>query len=180
MSETFTSMPASLVAGDSLIVAFGSAAAEYPSAQGWAVALVLVPVAGGALLSVNCTGGATSWIASITPVQSAELAAGKYSFALRASKTGSRVTIENGNINVMPDLVANQDQRTKYQRILNSIDAVLENRASSSDLRVRFEDGREIERVSHADLMQLRDYYARKVANEARGSTGPKRVLTRL
>lgn len=169
-----------MVAGDSLIVEFGSAAAEYPAAQGWAMSLALVPVAGGALLSVNCTGGATSWIATITPAQSAALVAGNYSFALRASKAGSRSTIQKGSINVMPDLVANQDQRTKYQRILDSIDAVLENRATSSDLRVRFEDGREIERVPHADLMQLRDYYARKVANEARGRTGPKRVLSRL
>lgn len=180
MVGNLTSMPASMVAGDSLLVDFGAAATEYLAAQGWAVSLVLVPVAGGALLSVNCTGGASSWTASITTAQSGGLVAGKYSYALRASKAGARSTIEKGDINVMPDLVANQDQRTKYQRILDAIDAVLESRATSSDLRVRFEDGREIERIPHGELLQFRDYYARKVANEARGRTGPKRVVIRL
>lgn len=180
MVGNLTSMPASMVAGDSLVVDFSAAATEFPAAQGWSVTLVLVPVAGGALLSINCTGGASSWTAAITPTQSQGLVAGKYSFALRAAKSGLRSTIEKGDINVLPDVVANQDQRTKYQRILDAIDAVLESRATSSDLRTRFPDGREVERVPHAELLKLRDYYVRKVANEARGRTGPKRILSRL
>lgn len=180
MVDNLTSMPASVVAGDSVTVEFSRAATEYPASQGWAASLVLVPVAGGALLSVNCTSGVTNWLANITTAQSAALVPGTYSYALRVSKAAERTTFEKGQVNVLPDLIANSDQRSKYQRILDSIDAVLENRASSSDLRVRFEDGREIERVPHEDLLKLRDYYARKVAAEARGRTGPKRILTRL
>lgn len=180
MVDNFTAMPSSMVAGDSLTVEFGSASTDYPASQGWSAALVLVPEAGGTPLSIACTSGATSWIAQITPTQSAALAAGVYVYSLRASKSGERKTILKGSIDVLPDLVANTDQRSKYQRILDAIDAVLENRASSSDLRVQFEDGREIERVPHADLIKLREYYARKVASEKRGRTGPKRILSRL
>lgn len=180
MVDNFTAMPSSMVAGDSLSVEFGTAATDYPASEGWGAALVLVPEAGGTPLSITCTGGVTSWLALITPTQSAALVAGSYVYSLRASKSGERKTIVKGSIEVLPDLVANQDQRSKFQRILDAIDAVLENRASSSDLRVRFEDGREIERVPHADLIKLRDYYARKVANEKHGRTGPKRILSRL
>ena len=172
-------MPASLIAGDSLRLAIP--AGDYPASAGWAVSLVLQALAGGAPVVAQGTEDSDGWLLVVTSAASAVLAAGDYRFQIAATKDGERATIEVGQIAIRPDPArAATDQRSAARRALDAIDAVLENRASSEDMKFTFADGRALEKVPHAELLALRQHFARIVARETNKGRGPKRVLMRL
>ena len=172
-------MPAQLIAGDSLRLAVPSG--DYPAWAGWAVALVLQELAGGAPVTVTATDTGADWLLTVSSAVSAQLTPGRYRYIIAGTKDGDRSTISDGQIDVLPDpAAAAQDQRTPARRALDAIDAVLEGRAGSEDMKFTFADGRALEKVPHADLLALRKHYARIVARESTKGRGPKRVLMRL
>lgn len=176
---TLNRMPAQLIAGDSVSLAFP--VGNYPASAGFAVSLVLQALAGGTPLTVNATDGAAEWDIDVTSAASAALAPGGYRYLIAATKGGNRSTIDAGDLQVLPDPAKPaQDQRSQARRALDAIDAVLEGRASSEDLKFTFADGRALEKIPHGDLLALRQHFARKVAREANKGRGPKRVLMRL
>lgn len=177
---TLTTMPAQIIAGDSLALSLAAAASAYPAASGWAVKLTLTPMAGGAPVEAAATGGASSWDIALTSAASAALAAGTHRYLIAATKAAERSSIVFGELLVLANPAANTDQRSPAQRALDAIDAVLEERASASDLKFVFEDGRSIERMPHGELIRLRDFYARRVAAAKRGARGPGRVQMSL
>lgn len=176
---TLNRMPAQMIAGDSLLLAIP--VGNYPSSAGFAVSLVLQALAGGAPVTVNATDGVAEWDIAVSSAVSVNLAPGAYRYLLAATISGNRSTIDSGEIEVLPDPArAAQDQRSQARRALDAIDAVLEGRASSEDMKFTFADGRALEKIPHADLLALRQHFARKVAREADKGRGPKRVLMRL
>lgn len=176
---TLSRMPAQIIAGDSLRLVI--AAGDYPASAGWAVALVLQALAGAAPVTVNASDGSAEWSIALSSAASAQLAPGGYRYLIAATKDGDRSTIEAGQVEVLPNpAAAATDQRTAARRALDAIDAVLESRASSEDLKFTFEDGRALEKVPHADLLALRKHYARIVAREKSKGRGPRRVMMRL
>lgn len=176
---TFSRMPALLIAGDSLRLAIADG--DYPASEGWSVALVLQAMAGGTPTTVNGTASGDDWVLTLTSAASAALVAGAYRYAIAATNAGDRQTIDHGEVQVRPDPASPAtDQRSPARRTLDAIDAVLESRASSEDLKFTFADGRALEKVPHGELLALRKHYARIVAREANKGLGPKRVLMRL
>ena len=176
---TFSRMPASLIAGDSLRLAIPQG--DYPSADGWVASLVLQPIAGGVPTTVAATTENGDWVLLLSSAASAALEVGVHRYVIAATKAGERSTIGAGDINVLPDPAkAAQDLRSPARRALDAIDAVLENRASAEDMKYTFADGRALEKIPHADLLALRQHYARIVARETNKGRGPKRVLVRL
>jgi hypothetical protein len=176
---TLNRMPAQMIAGDSLRLAVPSG--DYPESAGWAVALVLQALAGGDPVTVAATADGEDWAVAVTSAVSTAFDPGPYRYMIAATKDGDRSTIDSGQIEVLPDPAKTaQDQRSPARRALDAIDAVLENRASSEDMKFTFADGRALDKVPHADLLALRKHYARIVAREATKGRGPKRVLVRL
>lgn len=176
---TLNRMPAQLIAGDALRLAIP--VGDYPASGGWAVSLVLQALAGGAPETVVATDGAEDWEIAVSSAVSSDLVPGPYRYLIAAVKAGDRSTIDSGQIEVLPDPArAAQDQRSPARRALDAINAVLENRASSEDMKFTFADGRALDKIPHADLLALRTHYARIVAREATKGRGPKRVLMRL
>ena len=176
---TLNRMPAQMIAGDSLRLAVPSG--DYPATAGWAVSLVLQALEGGIPVTVAATDAAGDWIIAIASSVSTGLVPGPYRYLIAATEGGDRTTIEVGQIEVLPDPAKSaQDQRSGARRALDAIDAVLEGRASSEDMKFTFSDGRALEKIPHADLLALRKHYARIVAREATKGRGPKRVLVRL
>jgi hypothetical protein len=138
-------------------------------------------LAGAAPLTVNAVADGNDWEIALSSAASAQLAPGPYRFLIAATNAGDRSTLDHGQIEVLPDPAkAAQDQRTPARRALDAIDAVLENRAGSEDIKFTFADGRALDKIPHADLLALRKHYARIVAREATKGRGPKRVLVRL
>jgi len=177
---SLTTMPTQLVAGDSLALSLEGVAASYPASAGWGLRLVLTPIGGGTPVEATGAGGATAWDFTILPAASSALVAGDHRWAVVASKTGERATVLSGTLAVLPDPTDGGDLRSAAERGLAAIDAVLEGRAGSADLKYVFEDGRSIERLPHSELLRLRAHYAARVVREKRGRRGPGRVLTRL
>ena len=176
---TLIRMPAQMIAGDALRLAVPSG--DYPASEGWAVALTLQALAGSAPVIVNATEAGGDWEVVVSSATSANLAPGPYRYLIAGTKDGNRSTIEHGQIEVLPDPAkAAQDQRSAARRALDAIDAVLENRASSEDMKFTFADGRALDKIPHADLLALRKHYARIVARENTKGRGPKRVLVRI
>lgn len=176
---TLSRMPAQIIAGDSLRLVIASG--DYPASAGWAVALVLTPMAGGTPVSVNGSEAGGEWIMALSSAASDDLAAGRYRYLIAATKEGDRTTIEHGQVEVLANPADNAtDLRSPAQRALDAIDAVLANRASSEDMEFTFEDGRALKKVPHADLLALRRHYARIVAREIGKGRGPRRVMMRL
>lgn len=176
---TINRMPAQLIAGDSLRLSVPSG--DHPGSAGWAVSLVLQALAGGAPVTVTATQDGDDWKIAVSSVTTATLAPGPYRYLIAATQSGDRSTIEAGQIEILPDPAkAAQDQRSAARRALDAIDAVLEGRASSEDMKFTFADGRALEKIPHADLLTLRTHYARIVAREATKGRGPRRVLVRL
>lgn len=176
---TSSRMPASLIAGDSLRLAIP--AGDYSQANGWAVSLVLQALAGGTPVTVAGTASGNDWAVLLSATTSAAMAAGAWRYAIVATKTAERATLDSGELRVLPDPAApNADQRSPARRALDAIDAVIESRASSEDMKFTFADGRALEKVPHAELLSLRQHYARIVARETSKGRGPKRVLMRL
>lgn len=177
---SLTKMPARFIGGDSLDFVLSAAAGAYPASEGWSVALTLTPMAGGTKVVAAATGGSTSWNVTLTSAATNGLT-GNYRYLFAATKGGERSTIAFGTVEILPNPATDStDQRSQAQRTLDAIDAVLEGRASKSDLKVEFADGRSIERLSHGELIELRKYFAGRVAAERRGNRGPGRVVMRL
>lgn len=183
ITSPLAAMPAAMVAGDSLKVDFADAAADYPSSGGNAVAMTLVPVSGGTPVTVSCSGGASAWSLVIAAATSAGWAAGDWRWVLRATNGADVATIDQGQIRVAPNPAsAATDSRTHARRVLDAIEATIEGRASKSDLKTTFEDGRSIERLTHTELLKMRDAYAAKVRAEERAARGlgPNRIVVSL
>lgn len=184
IDNALTAVPATLVAGDTLKVDDAAAASDYPASAGFSVKWIFTPQAGGTPpVTVNGTGGASAWSLLVAATATAGWSAGAWRWAQQVLKGGALVTIARGDIVILPDpTVAGVDVRSHARKVLASIEAAIEGRATATDLKVTFEDGRSIERMSHMELLKMRDAYAAKVAAEDRRAAGrgPMRILASI
>lgn len=98
-------------------------------------------------------------------VESAEITsawdAGDYWYSVRATRNDEVVEVESGEIKIKPDLAsmdAGHDGRNHIQRVLESIEAVIEKRATIDQERYSI-NNRELWRTPIPDLLILRDRY---------------------
>lgn len=182
LTEALTTMPASMVAGDSLRVDRPGLASVYPSTGGYSVSFVFVPERGGDPVSVAAIWAAGVWSLVLAGDVSADWTPGAWRWAVKVNSDAGRFTAENGSIRVLPDPASSADRRSHARRVLDSLEAAIEGRATQTDLENTLADGRQIKRMSHADLLAMRDAYAAKVAAEDRrnGRGGPGRILVSL
>lgn len=97
----------------------------------------------------------------VSAAVTAEWTPGTYWYSIRATREGDVVEVEEGQIAVKPNLAAvegTHDGRNHVQRVLESIEAVLEKRASIDQERYKI-NNRELWRTPIADLLVLRDRY---------------------
>lgn len=173
--------PTCLVAGDA--VAWRRSLPDYPAGAGWVVTYALRGP--GAPVDLTATADGDAHVVAITSAASAALAAGRYLVAGFATLAGDRSTFYRGELEVEPnpdELAADFDPRSHARRVLESIEAVLERRATN-DQKSYTVNGRALERWPLADLLALRDRYRREVANEegaariAAGLGNPRRTI---
>lgn len=101
-------------------------------------------------------------------------AAGVYSYTVRATNGGDVREVERGTVEVLADLAevtTPVDARTHAQKVLDSIEAVIEKRATLDQERYRIND-RELYRTPLADLLKLRDLYRSEVRREQAAARG--------
>lgn len=178
-----SAVPAQLVAGDSLKLSLATLASEYPAADGYALSLAFVPVGGGVVTEVNAVDGAGSWSVNIAGAVTGTWPVGDLRWAAKVEKDGDLATVDSGIMLVLPEASSAADTRSHARKVLDSLNAAIEGRASATDLEHTLADGRQVKRLSHAELWSMRKHYAGLVAAEDRKagrSGGPRRILMAL
>lgn len=174
--------PTEIVKGDKFAWRRDDLVAGYPAIDGWSLAYVLVWL-GGSTLTVPMTPDASGWKAI---ADAASWTVGRADWFLQANHASfGKTTVDRGTLTVLPDPAAagaSYDPRSHARKVLDALEAAIEGRASKTDLETTFTDGRSIKRLSHKELLDMRDAYAAKVRAEERRAAGkgPGRVLARL
>jgi len=157
---------------------------DYPAGV-WTLVYSLVNSNGKITLTATASGA--DHLVSVAAATTAGYAPGTYSAVGRVTSGAEAVTVWTGGIQVLPNVAAktSYDDRSHARKVLEAIEAVLENRATTDQQAVTIGD-RSIEKMPIADLLKLRDSYKLEVASEeaaARLSSnigGRGRVMTRL
>lgn len=165
--------PQSLVAGDTL--QFDRCIANFSPADGWALSYVLTCTG---KAPINITGGVITTTGdtfniNVPGATTATWVAGKYKWlayvkAAAGQYAGERFIVGEGWIEIKPNpetADVTTDYRSDAKRNLDAIDAVLQNRVTA-DVQSYKINGRELVKMRHTDLLQLRAYYAQQYKQE--------------
>jgi hypothetical protein len=180
MADTQTTEPVSVTAGDT--VAWLQSLVDYPASGGWVLKYALRSRVGKIDLAAVASGD--SHLISVTAATSATWPAGSYQYQKFVEKGSGdnteRVTLGLGSLNVAPSLAAMTvatDTRSWARRSLDSIEAVIEGRASRSDKSYVINTGnsqRSLESLTIKELLAARDDFAGRVWQEER----PESLIT--
>ena len=157
--------PSSIIAGDT--VQWIESLPDFPS-PGWALSVVMVNASGQIIISSSQYLATSSHLVAETSANSANWVPGEYSYVIRLSKGTEVYTVSRGVISVTPNITASDnglDTRTWAKRCLDNIDATMEGRASQSQLAYTIA-GRQLQHMTHAELIEARNYYAARVRAE--------------
>jgi len=176
-------IPGRIVAGDTL--RWTDQVPDYPASDGWTLHYAIFSDQG--IYHVDATASGTDHAFDVPASQTAKWQPGRYEWtAYVDNAAGERHTLGAGFLQVLPDPAATtpQDRRSHARRMLDAIEAALEQRATEQDLdllRAQFGDQR-VDR-DPAQLIALRDRYRAEVQAEeraaalARGEAVPPRSL---
>lgn len=109
---------------------------------------------------------------SVPASETSGWAPGDYAYSIRATDGEKVREVESGRVRVRPDIAAaaaGYDGRSQNRIALEAIEAVLARRATVDQERYRINTGngeRELYRTPIAELIRLRNHYARLVAQE--------------
>lgn len=143
----------------------------YPAGNGWVLQIFL---RGPQAIQIQATAKANQHQFNATATTTATWKPGLYAYALRASRDDDVIEVESGQIQILQNLATvpdGTDMRTDNQRSLDSIKAVLANRATKDQQSYTIQ-GRSLERTPIADLMKLRQYFQNLVNQESRRARG--------
>lgn len=163
------SIPAQITAGDT--VTWQRSLADYPAGDGWTLAYTLV--SSSKAYSFSAANDGDDYVISVDANTTAAWDAGSYRITEYVAKGSERYTLGNYTLQVLPDLAvatAGIDTRTHEEKVLASINGWLESKApvyGSMEI-----NGRKISYYPIADLLVLRDRYAREVARQQRIKCG--------
>lgn len=150
----------------------------YP-APDWALSVAL---RGPGVIDLEATADGSQHKLVATATETASFAPGLYAYSARVEDAdGDVVEVECGTVTVLADLAQSTggDMRSHNRRVLDSILAVIEKRATLDQERYRI-NNRELYRTPIADLLKLKAHYQALVAAEdakARGQSVFGRVI---
>jgi hypothetical protein len=156
--------PLEITAGDHLT--WTRYLSDYLPSAGWTLKYAL---RGSVAINIASTADGESHLVDVPGTTSKDYPAGTYSWAGYVEHTdGRRVTLYTGRMKINPDLVAQAagyDGRSHAEKVLESIERVIEGRATRGDQELVF-DGKRITKMTVAELIQLRQQYRNEVRAE--------------
>jgi hypothetical protein len=176
-------IPSSITAGDT--VAWSRTLADYPAGAGWSLKYKLVGASGAYAIDATVSADGNAYAVVLDAATTAAWTTGNYQLQEYVTNgSGERHTLGVSALKVLPDLAAasgGMDLRTSPQRILDAINAVLEGRATSADLKVQI-NGRSIEYIPLSELLALRSAMKLEVLNAQRaaGNADTGKLLVRF
>lgn len=179
---TPTQLPAQLVAGDTW--AWTRELPDY-LADTWSSVVYFENAAG--KFNVAGVADGTTHTFTIAAGTTAGYDAGKYRWRLLATSAGVRVTVEQGEVEVLPDPASttNYDYRTSARVVLDNIEAYLRDPSSLNAAGYAI-NGRSISRYSMTELIALKSQMKAEVQREDAaerinaGLGSPRRLYVRF
>lgn len=158
-------------------------APHYP-APDWQLALI---ARGGSQIDLISRYDGDGHVLEATATETASWQPGNYSYVLRAVSGDDVYQVDAGAFAITPDLAAVQekhDPRGHAQKVLDAIEAVIENRATI-DQQSYMIGNRSLQRTPIADLLKLRSVYraevaSKKAARSGRGSSMGRTIKVRM
>lgn len=158
-------MPDKIYAGDSLYLSL-----LLPTfvAEGWSLSFIFSS-ATEKLATVETTTEGSNYVLSVPAATTADWTGTVFYFG-RLSLGSEVQTVYTGQIEVKPNpAVAGFDNRTHVKKVLDAIEAVIENRASTDQMSYSIA-GRSLSRLGIEQLLYFRDEYRRMYAIEQKKS----------
>tara|TARA_Y100001938_G_C8090046_1_gene434462 strand:- start:2790 stop:3377 length:588 start_codon:yes stop_codon:yes gene_type:complete len=118
--------------------------------------------------TIAATEAESTYLIEIASAVTANLVAGDYQWAafIIRSSDSQRVVIDQGRTEILPNLQnTTADLRSHAKKVLDAIEAVLENRASQDQMSYSIA-GRSLSRMSIDDLMTFRNRYRSEYLRE--------------
>ena len=118
--------------------------------------------------TIAATEAESTYLVEIASAVTASLTAGDYQWAafIIRSSDNQRVVIDQGRTEILPNLQnTTADLRSHAKKVLDAIEAVLENRASQDQMSYSIA-GRSLSRMSIDDLMTFRNRYRAEYLRE--------------
>lgn len=166
-------VPKSIAAGDTW--RFVASLSSYPAPSH---SLTIVFWNGEQRFSIDSTPSGSDHIVAQTGAQSSTRIPGRYSWKAFAKQGSNRWQVAEGTTVVTPNVEGDRpfDTRSHARKVLDSIEAVIENRATKDQEEYQI-DGRSLKRTPIADLLRLRSAYeveAKREDRAARAAAGLK------
>lgn len=150
---------------------------DYLPAVGWTMKYAL---RGPAVINFTSTPDGSSHEIDVPGSTSKDYAPGTYSWARYVEKAdGTRETLATGRLTIKPDLVAtgaNYDGRSHAEKVLESIERIIEGRATRGDQELMF-DNKKIVKMNVEELIKLRQYYKQELRSESGGQRSARRTI---
>lgn len=155
-----------ITAGDTL--EFTTATPDYPASAGWSLVYKLIPRTAGTVISITSSASGDDHLLQVGASNTANWAAGDYSWVAYATKTGERYTLESGSITVAadPGVVTALDTRSSAKKALDAINLLLETYGSKAYMQGYEINGRKQQFHSPGDFLAFRSKLAAEVARE--------------
>jgi len=150
MAEILSTVPTVIRAGDT--VKWKKSFPDYPSSE-WALQYAIYNQTN--YYTVNAIAEEDgSFLITISATESAAFDAGEYHYIARVSKNNEVYTVESGTIKILPDVTSAVDDRSHVKKVLDALEAVIEGRATRTDLEYQIGDKR-IRNMSHGEIYML-------------------------
>lgn len=122
-----------------------------------------------------------SFLFRIAPAESLTWSPGRYGWQRTATNGTDTYTTASGATEVLPSYaaqVSGGDPRSIYEQNIAAIDAVLQNRITA-DVQSYTINGRQLTKLSIAELLQLRSYYSQLLNKylQETGQGGQSRIV---
>jgi hypothetical protein len=168
--------PTKFAAGDR--VQWKRTLATYPVSEGWTLTYYLRGNFAEGVEDIAAATDGNDYSVDLLPAVTAEFIPGVYHYQAFVAKSGDRKLVAWGKIEVTPnftELSQPYDGRTHARRCLDSINAVLEGRATHDQQRYVMQAvGRSVDKMPIADLLKFRDYFLAEVKGEEAATNGGK------
>lgn len=156
--------PAELVAGDTW--KWKRSLSDYSAAAGWSLRYVFTSASAEQRFTFDSVADGADHLVSRATTDTDDIIPGIYQWAAFVRNGSERYQVATGTLNVRPNLEGARpfDVRTHPQKVLDAIEAVLENRATKDQEEYEIA-GRRLKRTPIKDLLVLRDTYKAELAN---------------
>ena len=157
--------PREVVVGDFIQWKRSDLVADYPTSDYSAEYVARIIGGGTSEIKIAATEAVNYYLFTADSAASAAFDAGSYNWQLEITQTatGNRVVVDQGDLDVIPDLDSEQaDLRIHAEIMITKIETILAGKADS-DVSNYSIAGRSLTKLSFAELMDARDRYKREL-----------------